>query len=499
MRRKLLLTLFLLVLAPGYILAAKQNFFTEVDASVTKSNLYPNEQTLLAYTLFTRVDLRYEGFKKEPAFPFQWFEKKPFGGSVETKNVTRKGLKAVSAVVQETAVFPMRPGNYTLTPGTINTTYKTNPEQKERINDFIPLNPINVTVREFPKGGKPEDFNGFTGKFSLTSVNSLKKENEGDYILLNLQVAGEGNVRQIPLPIIDLPQGLSIDHIQEEVNVKWEKGVVKGVKKFSVKIRPEKAGSFKIPAPHLSYFEADSETYRSIMGQAFQQVILELPKPVPGFDIRKSEGNKINILFDISSSMLAKDFKPQDRISIAKQSLKDLLINEKMRSNLTQLITFAREPHEVWPLGPDNKEHLDLLNTIETAKINEDGTAIGSAIYEAIKNLEDIQFEKGKRFILLITDGSVNAGYIDSITAAHFAAEKSIPIYCIGIGKGGKVSFPIKDKDFGDREIEAEVDIDTQTLEQISRITHGKSFVVKNETDFKLAVQELSESFRYPK
>lgn len=495
MRLRFILFLFVSAIC-GCATAGDAAFYKDLEAQVEKATLYPNEQTLLTHRIYARVDLRYEGFQKEPVLPFMWFEIYPFElKDVNSKVVKRNGLKWVSATIKKTAIFPMKPGNFTLYPGQIKATFMTSKNQKEQMQESLLYDPITINVIDFPKEGMPDDFNGFSGMFSLTTEGTVAKEKQGEYILIILKVSGEGNIRQVPMPKLNIPNGLSIKNVIEKVEIKYANSKVEGNKTFEVEIRPEKPGSFKIPAPHFSFFDVATKTYVQVKGQDHEFVIASLSQFDDASDFKNLKGNKIAMLLDISGSMMAKDFAPEDRLTFAKKSIIQLLSDPRMQKNSTGLTAFAKQTKEVWPFGSYKKEYIDSIHSIESTEPQADGTAIGSALYEAVKEFDKISVHTGKKFILLITDGTLNAGYIDGATAAHFAAEKLIPVYSIGIGKGGKVPFTIKDKDFGNREIETDVEIDEKALEEIARVTNGKSFIVKSETDFKTAVQELAEIF----
>lgn len=472
--------------------AAKFEYRNLVEATPSNSSPYPNEPVLITYTLYTRVDVRYEGFEVEPSLPFQWFETQTQKPDIRTEKVEKEGLNAIAADVKKLIVYPMKPGTFTLEPGTANLSYRLDRRDKEATKDQLAYPPVMLTVREFPAEGKPADFTGMTGKFELASKSSVIQKDGGDYIQLVLEVSGEGNIRQMPVPSLDLPQDLLIHETKSELKTKWSGDRFSGTKKFTLLLQPQKTGVFKISEPHFSTFDAAAGKYISIKGKTHEETIAALPRPGQSFDVKQSQGNKIKILLDVSGSMMALDFKPKDRIGFAKESLKELLSDKRMQPQIVGVSIFARENQTLLPFNINKKENLDSIQSIEIGK-QADGTAIGSALYEAVQSFEGVK--SGKKFILLVTDGDQNAGYIDGLTAAHMAKDNVIQIYCVGIGKGGKVPFRIKDDDFGDREIDAEVKINMNALNSISELTQGKAYSVKSEQDFKNAIQELAGIF----
>jgi Ca-activated chloride channel family protein len=87
--------------------------------------------------------------------------------------------------------------------------------------------------------------------------------------------------------------------------------------------------------------------------------------------------------------------------------------------------------------------------------------------------------------MILLTDGSNNTGDITPELAAKAAGALGIKIYTIGIGKSGKVPYPVVQVNpyTGKRRTTvqyAESDIDMKTLDKIAALTGGESFRAQN-------------------
>jgi len=108
----------------------------------------------------------------------------------------------------------------------------------------------------------------------------------------------------------------------------------------------------------------------------------------------------------------------------------------------------------------------------------EDGTAIGSAIATSTNRLRDSKAES--RVIVLLTDGDNNAGSVDPLSAARAASAMGVKIYAIGVGKDGKVPYPVDDPFFGRRYQYMQTNLDEETLREIAKVTGGKYFRAEN-------------------
>ena len=143
------------------------------------------------------------------------------------------------------------------------------------------------------------------------------------------------------------------------------------------------------------------------------------------------------------------------------------------------LLVFAGESYLQCPLTIDYDVLLDLLDQVEIVDEAHDGTAIGMAIAHGINRLR-ISDTKS-RIMVLLSDGSNNAGELDPITAAGFAAEYDIKIYAIGVGSRGKAPFPVDDPVFGKRYVQVDVEMDEKTLQQLAETTNGQYFRATDE------------------
>lgn len=198
---------------------------------------------------------------------------------------------------------------------------------------------------------------------------------------------------------------------------------------------------------------------------------LARPQRVASEHEYQTKGVDIIISLDISGSMLAEDFKPENRMLVAKQeAIKFIRGRENDRIGL---VVFARKAYTQCPLTLDYEVLARLLEEVQIGMIA-DGTAIGMGLATAVNRLRDSDAKS--KVIILITDGSNNAGNIDPITAAELAKAFGIKVYTICIGRGGLVPFPVNDPLFGKRYVQANVEIDEMTLKRIADITGGLFF-----------------------
>lgn len=185
----------------------------------------------------------------------------------------------------------------------------------------------------------------------------------------------------------------------------------------------------------------------------------------------KAEGIDIALVMDLSSSMLAQDFKP-DRLEASKEKATDFVNNRPF--DRIGLSVFAGEAFTQCPLTTDHNVIRDFLANLECG-ILDDGTAIGMGLASGVNRL--IDSEAKSKVIILLTDGVNNAGYIKPMTAAEIAQKFNIKVYTIGVGTAGQALTPVSRRSDG-RYIFglATVEIDEELLKQIASLTGGQYF-----------------------
>ncbi len=208
-------------------------------------------------------------------------------------------------------------------------------------------------------------------------------------------------------------------------------------------------------------------------------VVLGLARPQAGRGTETvlSEGIDILLVLDVSGSMRAEDFKPQNRLGVAKSVVADFI--EGRVSDRIGMVVFASEAYTQCPLTLDYDVLLELLDSIELGMIDEQSTAIGLALATAANRLRESEAES--KIVVLLTDGRNNAGQIDPVTAAQAAAALGIKVYTVAAGTAEGGPIPVDDPVWGRRYVNVPTDIDEDVLREISRITGGRYFRAKTE------------------
>jgi Ca-activated chloride channel homolog len=219
-------------------------------------------------------------------------------------------------------------------------------------------------------------------------------------------------------------------------------------------------------------------------------LIVAFARPQAGQTEQKvtTEGIDILLAMDVSTSMLAEDFKPKNRLEAAKVVAADFI--KGRQNDRIGLVVFAGQSFTQCPLTLDYGVLLRFMEEIESGMI-EDGTAIGMAIATCVNRLRDSTAES--KVVILLTDGQNNRGELDPFTAAKVAEAFNIRIYTIGAGKKGDALYPVDDPIFGRRYVPMKVEIDEELLQRVAQATGGRYFRATDRTSLERIYSEIGE------
>lgn len=217
-----------------------------------------------------------------------------------------------------------------------------------------------------------------------------------------------------------------------------------------------------------------------LRGGTLAALIIALAAPRTGASVVDvdAEGIAIVLVLDISSSMLAEDFAPRNRLAVAKEKIAEFVSGRQY--DRIGLVAFAGEALTQVPITIDYMVIHQALDQLQAGRgLLEDGTAIGTAIATAANRLRRVP--GASRVMILMTDGENNRGEIDPLTAARAAQAYDVKIYTIGVGSEGVAPIPVASGPFGIQYAHLPVHIDEPLLREIASLTGGQYFRATHE------------------
>ena len=219
--------------------------------------------------------------------------------------------------------------------------------------------------------------------------------------------------------------------------------------------------------------------------------ILARPQSRHSWSDTDVEGIDIMLAVDVSTSMLAQDFRP-NRVEALRQ-IAEHFIDKRMNDNIG-LTFFAGEAYTQCPLTTDHVALMNLYNSADTRMAAngtiDDGTAIGDGIMNALLRLRESKAKS--KVIILLTDGVNNSGNISPLTAAEIAKKQKVRIYTIGIGTTGMAPYPLPTGGT----IQLPVEIDEPTMTKISKETGGQYFRAQKNAELDAIYSDIDQMER---
>ncbi len=205
---------------------------------------------------------------------------------------------------------------------------------------------------------------------------------------------------------------------------------------------------------------------------------------------KTTKGIDIVMAIDLSSSMLAKDLRPNRM-----EALKEVASNfvDARPNDRIGVVVYAAESYTKTPVTSDKAIVKEAIRDIKYDNVLQDGTGIGMGLTTAVNRLKDSKAKS--KIIILLTDGVNNSGFIEPETASEIAKEYGIKVYTIGIGTNGMAEFPYAFAPNGNGFLYKmmPVEIDEKLMKTIARNTGGKYFRANSNSKLESIYNEINK------
>jgi hypothetical protein len=282
-----------------------------ITATASKTTAYEQEAILLTYKVYTQVNLTQlhgdtpdlKGFHtQEVELPQQ----KTF--TLEHYN----GRNYNTTIWQQFVLFPQKAGKLEIPAVTFEGTVSQMVASADPFDAFfnggnyvnIKKNLVSpkliIDVKELPEG-KPANFSGGVGEFTISSSISAQELKTNDAVTIKLVISGTGNMKLINTPEVKFPQDFEIYDPKVDNKFNLTREGLAGSKVIEYLAIPRHAGSFTIPPIEFSYFDLKSKSYKTLKTEAYT------------LNVAKGEGNADQVVANFTSKedlkVLGKDIR----------------------------------------------------------------------------------------------------------------------------------------------------------------------------------------------
>ena len=268
-------------------------------ATASKTNVYEQEAILLTYKVYTQVNLTaldgdipdLKGFHtQEVELPNQ----KTF--TLEHYN----GRNYNTTIWRQLVLFPQQTGKIEIPSVTFEGTISQRVASADpfdaffnggnyvNINKNIVTPKLVIDVKELP-AGKPTNFSGGVGEFTISSSISTQDLKTNDAVTIKLVISGTGNMKLINTPEVAFPQDFEIYDPKVENKFNLTRNGLAGSKVIEYLAIPRHAGTFTIPPIEFSYFDLKSQSYKTLKTDAYT------------LNVAKGEGNADQVVANFTS------------------------------------------------------------------------------------------------------------------------------------------------------------------------------------------------------
>ena len=283
-----------------------------ITATASKSKVYEQEAILLTYKIYTQVNLTQlhgdmpdlKGFHtQEVELPSQkqW--------SLEHYN----GKNYNTTVYSQYVLFPQQSGKLEIPSITFEGTISQLVASDDPFDAFfnggsnyinikknIVTPKLTIDVKELP-AGKPANFSGGVGEFTLSSSISTQELKTNDAVTIKLVISGTGNMKLINTPEVRFPQDFEIYDPKVDNKFNLTREGLTGTKVIEYLAIPRHAGTYTIPAIEFSYFDLKSQAYKTLKTDSYT------------LNVAKGEGNADQVIANFTSKedlkVLGKDIR----------------------------------------------------------------------------------------------------------------------------------------------------------------------------------------------
>ena len=276
------------------------NLFVKVE--VSRRSLYMGESLMATIKVYTKVDLVNLGRTKFPDFNGFLAEEVPTPQRIELVREAVDGQIYNVGTIRKVLLYPQHTGEITIEPFELECIVRQRLANGGRsfFDEFFGnykdvramrrSKPVTIQVKELPQLGKPAGFGGTVGNVTMATSLSADTVNANDAITYKVTFRGTGNLKLLKAPTINFPLDFEVYDPKESRDLNITENGTTGSVSFEYLIIPRYSGDYKIPAIRFSYFDSQSNTYKTIAGAEYN---IHVRQGADKGQVETSAGNQV--------------------------------------------------------------------------------------------------------------------------------------------------------------------------------------------------------------
>ncbi len=258
-------------------------------AEISNTNPYLNEAITVVYKLYVSPRINVSDWRQldNPKFSDFWSQNIDIQ-RLEVENGTYKGEPYRYVVLRKTVLYPQKTGKLNIEPLTLNISVEVPGNRRdifgnrfyETVDKVVAAGNRVIEVKPLPEAGKPADFTGAVGKNLNLKVTANKTELRAtESLQAKVEVTGQGNLKLFDLPPLTVPASMEQYEPEYSENVRTNINGMQGSIANTYTLVPQVRGKYPIPPLSFSYFDLNSQSYKTLTSQ---EIMLDVAAPPAG-------------------------------------------------------------------------------------------------------------------------------------------------------------------------------------------------------------------------
>ncbi len=259
-------------------------------AEVSKTGPYLNEAISVVYKLFVSPSINVSNFRAldNPKYNNFWSQEMPVT-KYSVQNGVYEGKSYRYVILKRVVLYPQKTGELEIEPLSLEVTVDVPTNKRDffggkvytSTNITVSAGRRNIMVKELPTEGKPNNFSGAVGNFNFSVTTTKTELNASESLQAKVEVSGKGNLKLFQLPELSLPSALEVYEPEFNEGIRTTTEGMEGSVSNNYTIVPSFKGKYPIPSIAFSYFDPETEKYRSLNSAEIMVNVIDGPNSGP--------------------------------------------------------------------------------------------------------------------------------------------------------------------------------------------------------------------------
>jgi len=256
------------------------------------------------YFLLAEIDNKKPFVNQQVTFTLKFYIAVQFYGSPELTEPTTTGFwteilgnraayyqvinsRKYKVIERKYALFPTQTGKLTVGRASIRATVAGKSRRRDPFDVFgdffgrgqevtVRSKPVVIDVQPLPDKGRPADFTGTIGNFSITAAADKREVEVNQPVTVTFKLTGQGNIKSVAEPDIPESDDFRVYRASSSENVTRLNDKIGGSKIFEEVFIPKHPGEMIIPDIAFSFFDPVAKRYKHISSE---QISIKVIKP----------------------------------------------------------------------------------------------------------------------------------------------------------------------------------------------------------------------------